>query len=333
MKIAAVSLVFALTLPPAALAERNAQTDAEKRLARHPIEVAEQLGRAYGQHLNHVAYIPSLALVGRLRLADLTNDDAMAQEVRSIAESAPDPAKISGSVVAGYLIFAELGMNERVAFAAKQTPNHHEMSDAVFMGCPILAAAGKYDACLAHLREMQRLCLRDDGIYRHSPLNEAAWGRGNGFPALGLAWTLDFIPQDYAGRPEILASLKNHLAALLEHQDADGMWHQVIDKPESYAEFSCTCMIAYAMLHGMRYSWLDRQTYEPAVNRAWTAIKLRIALDGEHLTGVCTGTGKQKTLEAYFKRREIRGRDDRGGAMALMLSTEMARWMKERVAK
>ena len=76
-------------------------------------------------------------------------------------------------------------------------PFHNEMSDAVFMAGPILAATGKltgerkyFDAAATHFASMRKLCLRDDGIYRHSPLCEAAWGRGNGFPALGLAWAL-----------------------------------------------------------------------------------------------------------------------------------------------
>ena len=80
-------------------------------------------------------------------------------------------------------------------------PFHNEMSDAVFMGCPILAKAGKltgeqkyFDMALRHFRSMANLCRRSDGLYRHSPLNEAAWGRGNAFPALGLALSLTDFP-------------------------------------------------------------------------------------------------------------------------------------------
>jgi hypothetical protein len=41
------------------------------------------------------------------------------------------------------------------------------------------------------------------------------------------------------------------------------------------------------------------------------------------LVNVCTGTGKQKTLEDYFKRPAINGRDDRGGAMGLLFAVEL----------
>ena len=57
---------------------------------------------------------------------------------------------------------------------------------------PVLATAYRMTgneeylkACLSHFAFMKGLCLRADGIYRHSPLDEAAWGRGNGFPRSG----------------------------------------------------------------------------------------------------------------------------------------------------
>jgi len=59
------------------------------------------------------------------------------------------------------------------------------------------------------------------------------------------------------------------------------------------------------------------------IDRAWTAIKSRIAADGR-LVDVCTGTGKQKSLADYYQRPAILGRDARGGAMALLVATELA---------
>ena len=41
---------------------------------------------------------------------------------------------------------------------------------------------------------------------------------------------------------------------------------------------------------------------------------------------VCEGTGKQTSLRAYLDRKAILGPDDRGGAMALLVATEMAAW-------
>lgn len=101
------------------------------------------------------------------------------------------------------------------------------------------------------------------------------------------------------------------------------MWHQIVDRPESYREFTVTCMTTFAILRGLRNGWLQRREYEPVVRKAWDAIRRRIGHDGL-LVDVCTGTGKQKSRRDYYHRAAILGRDDRGGAMALLVSTELA---------
>ncbi|MGE9267290.1 MAG: glycoside hydrolase family 88 protein [Verrucomicrobiales bacterium] len=258
----------------------------------------------------------------------------------------------SGPVVAGVLIQGVVGNRERLLRAVAlgldaegrargHVPGHGEMSDAVFMHCPLLAMAyvetgeKEYlEACRNHWRFMQKMCLRKDGLYRHSPLHEAAWGRGNGFPALGVSLVLQELERreesPQALREEFRAGVRAHLRALKRHQDEEGMWHQVIDHAESYAEFSATCMIGYALYAGLNGGWLAEEEFGASAAAAWEAVKGRIRLDGEFLEGVCTGTGKQKSLQAYFERKEIHGRDERGGAMALLLATERLRWEQGR---
>jgi rhamnogalacturonyl hydrolase YesR len=323
--------------------------------SRTPRQVAEQLAAVYGHKLEQVAYIPALPLVAKLRLSELTGDGKYRAEVEAIVapflrgEKSPVPK--NGSEQAGHLIFAELAARASGAdrqrwialcrAAADQIfdsqgrpqplmPFHNEMSDAFFMAGPILAATGKlageqkyFDAAATHFASMRKLCLRTDGIYRHSPLCEAAWGRGNGFAAVGMAWALSEWPEDHAARERLLGEFRQHMAALQPHQDAKtGCWHQVIDHPESYDEYSCTCMIGWSMLRGIRRGWLPAEQYQPSVERAWRAIESRTSPEG-NLVNVCTGTGKQKTLEDYFQRPAINGRDDRGGAMGLLFTTEL----------
>lgn len=337
-----------------------ARQELQKRAARSPVEIAEALSKHYPGKVSQIAYIPALALVGRMRTGELTGNaehlEFARQGLEKWLEKEPTtPEQTSGPYVAGHLMFSEFARltgDERawnqVLAAGKLgldpagepltvMPGHSEMSDAVFMGCPLLAEAGKHSgderyfaACHNQMRSIQNWCLREDGLYQHSPLDQAAWGRGNGFPALGLALSLTDLPPDFEGHQEILDSLTSHLAALTKHQDRSGMFHEVIDRPESYREFTATSMITFAMLRGLRQGWLDRETFEPVADRAWEAIKLRIAMDGAGLVDVCTGTGKQNDLRAYYERAAILGRDDRGGAMALMVSTERAFWERER---
>jgi rhamnogalacturonyl hydrolase YesR len=174
-----------------------------------------------------------------------------------------------------------------------------------------------------HFKFMQARCQRPDGLWRHSPLNDAAWGRGNGFPALGLALTLEALPAQHKERAALLAAFRRHIDALAPYQNEDGLWRQVIDREGVYPEFTATAMIATATLRAIRNGWLQEAKYRPAVDRAWRAINARISSDGV-LLDVCEGTGKQKTADDYLRRGAIFGRDPRGGAMALLFATEMA---------
>jgi hypothetical protein len=347
--------MFALSIVLPSGVGFSQETDVSARRARTPKQVAEQLAAVYGKKLDQVAYIPALPLVAKLRLGVLLHEPKYAEEVDRIVapylrgERSPVPK--SGSEQAGHLVFAELALGSKGADrdrwielcrdAADQIfdqdgrplllmPFHNEMSDAVFMAGPILAATGKltgeqkyFDAAARHFAAMRKLCVRPDGLYRHWPLCEAAWGRGNGFPALGLAWALSEWPEGDPARPELIAEFQKHLAALKPYQDAKtGCWRQVIDHPESYDEYSCTCMIGFAMQRGIRRGWLPRHEYQPYIEHAWRAVKERTSADGK-LVNVCTGTGKQKTLQNYLERPAINGRDDRGGAMGLLFATEL----------
>lgn len=346
------------------------------RLERSPSEVADQLLDHYGHELKTAMYQPALALCARLRFGELTGNPSHREAVGRILNPYLDgqrPAlddKSNGSHFAGQLVFAAWARQPDApadpravrlvqaaadrAFTAdgqprEAMPTHNDMSDAVFMACPILTAAGRltgdpkyFDMAGRHLTFMQERCLRADGLYRHSPLCEAAWGRGNGFPALGLALSLSELEpvlEEHAAAPvailpgwresaarlqaQMLDSYRRHLSALIAHQDPTGCWRQVVDHPGAYRELTATCMITFAMARGLRRGWLDEATFRPVVDRAWDAIRLRVYEDGV-LLDVCTGTGKQPSLQHYLDREAIYGQDERGGAMALLVAVELA---------
>lgn len=337
----------------------RARAEIQKRLARSPVEVAQQLSAVYGHDLDEVAYQPALALIGRIWLGKLTKDPQPLADVEKIVApyftgAKPSlPARPSSVNFSGHLIFGELaratgksryidlaraaanfGFDEHGA-PREVMPGHNEMSDAVFMGGPIQAQVGRltgeakyFDMSLRNMRFMVGLNLRPDGLHRHSPLDQAAWGRGNGFPALGLALSLSYFPPEQPGWDEIINAFRAHMQALRRHQDPTGAWHEVIDVPGSYRELTATSMIGFAMLRGVRSGWLEKKVYLPLIDQAWYAVRTRVAADGA-LVDVCTSTGKQPSLRAYLDRTAILGRDPRGGAMALIFATEVARWQAE----
>ena len=98
-------------------------------------------------------------------------------------------------------------------------PLHGGWSDSLFMDVPILAKAGAltgdrryFDMAVRHVAFMQQIVLRADGLYRHQASADAAWGRGNAFPALGLALTLSEFPRDHPAYPRLLATFQAHMA-------------------------------------------------------------------------------------------------------------------------
>jgi rhamnogalacturonyl hydrolase YesR len=224
---------------------------------------------------------------------------------------------------------AELGFDADGAMR-EALPYHNEFSDSVFMGTAPAAQAGAltgerkyFDLAVRHLAFMQRIDLRADGLYRHQPATDAAWGRGNAFAAIGVALSLTEFPADHPGRAQLLASYRAHMAVLMRHQNRDGLWRNVVDVPGAYAEYSATAMIGFAMLRGVESGWFDDAApYRAAVDRAWRAVNARTSSDGS-VIDVCESTARIESLEGYLGRAALVGRDDRAGAMAMLFATEL----------
>ena len=337
-------ILQALEVPVAASIARQ---EINRRLARPPRVFAEQLARVYGQDFAQPTYIAAMAVIGRLRLGE---KDEVARLLAPYLEGAKDSfARPSQSSLAAHLLFFEYarrtGDDRAKALVARAAasgftdagelrefmPLHGGWSDSLFMDVPILAKAGAltgdrryFDMAARHVAFMQQIVLRPDGLYRHQASADAAWGRGNAFPALGLALTLSEFARDHPAYPRLLGSFQAHMMALSRLQDENGMWRNVIDRPGAYPEYSATAMIATAMLRGIRSGWLERRTYQPLVDRAWRAILARTGADGR-LVDVCESTGTRGLTDAdYLHRAALLGRDDRGGGMALFFATELA---------
>jgi rhamnogalacturonyl hydrolase YesR len=168
---------------------------------------------------------------------------------------------------------------------------------------------------------MNALVRRDDGLYRHSPLTDAAWGRGNGFAAIGYALTLSKFPTDHPAYRRMLEEYRDLMATLASWQNDDGSWSQVVDHPGAYHETSSTAIIGFSMQRGIHRGWLDASDYEDRVDRAWRAVSMRTDDDGVFID-VSESTNKQPSLEAYLNREALYGRDNRTGSFALLFSVE-----------
>jgi rhamnogalacturonyl hydrolase YesR len=318
----------------------------DRRQARTPIQLARELGQVYGHNFSQLTYLPGMALLSQIRLGNTADVVRLSEPYLTGATESLGPRATSLNL-AGHLVFASLAQHTADPRALSLTlraadlgfedgspkesmPFHGEMSDSVFMGTAILTRAGHltgdkkyFDMALRHVRFMNRLVRRRDGLYRHSPLDDAAWGRGNAFPALGLSLALSDLPDSHPAHRELLANFHELMTTLARFQTSDGMWREVIDYRGSYGETSATAMIAFAMERGVRRGWLPKEFYRHHIERAWEAVRARIASTGEILD-VCESTNKQPSLVDYLRREALSGRDERGGGMVMLLATELA---------
>ena len=323
------------------------------RVKRQPIAVARILAGRYPE-TPAISYIPALAWAGTLRLAAITNDGSLREKVwRQTQPWIAGEKKLFGdrvqlTAVAGTLIFAELaagrdGPSERAAAqaladegvrlaAAEKAPAAPEYgqgwTDDMFMATAVLARSGirpgherDLDLAAHLLIEYAARLQRPGGLFHHATDGPAAWGRGNGFAALGLMETLTRLPASHPARGRVLEIYRRQMAAALPYQAPDGMWRQIIDVEGAYREETATAMLVSAMARGVRLGWIDR-SYVPAIKRAWRGLSAHVADDGT-VIDVCAGTGAGPTRRYYFDRPAVTGADDRGGAMAMLAALEM----------
>jgi rhamnogalacturonyl hydrolase YesR len=327
------------------IARSEARSELETRRARTPRQLAEQLARHYGHDFDQPLYIGAIALIARSRLGEIADVQRL---VEPYVDGTKDSlARPNALVMAGHIVFTELARATRdprytalvrkvanLGFDAagqmrEAMPYHDNYSDSVFMGTTILAQAGAltgerryFDMADRHLRFMEKLDLRPDGLYRHRPEADVPWGRGNGFAALGLALTLSDLPRGSDAYDHARNSYRNLMAALLPLQTRDGLWRNVVNHPGAYPEFSGTAMIGFALQRGLERGWIKGRDYKRAVDRAWRAVNSRASSTGS-LIDVCESTARFTTLQQYLQRAALLGNDPRGGAMAMLFATEL----------
>ncbi len=155
---------------------------------------------------------------------------------------------------------------------------------------------------VAYLDELQQ----PNGLFFHAPDVPFFWGRGNGWMAAGMSELLRSLPENHPQRARILEGYRKLMASLLKYQDADGMWHQLIDHPEAWPETSSTGMFTFALITGVKNGWLDEKTYGPAARRGWLGLVGYLNADGD-VRNVCEGTNKKNDLDYYLNRKRNTG--------------------------
>jgi unsaturated rhamnogalacturonyl hydrolase len=150
-------------------------------------------------------------------------------------------------------------------------------------------------AMLVYIGKLQQTnqLQQPDGLFWHTQVSKAYWGRANGWVASGMT---ELLLELAAGetRNQVMMAFKTQMDALLPLQiegGADaGCWRQVLNVPTAPAETSCTAMFTYALVSAVRNGWLTETRYADAARKGWLALGQKTDASGV-LDNVCPGTG------------------------------------------
>ena len=194
----------------------------------------------------------------------------------------------------------------------------HEMTlwaDDLFMSVPFLARMGnltgdvKYfdDALKQVFNFTKYLWNEEKGLFYHCYYSDlerngvAHWGRCNGWVMMAQVHLLNFLPKDHPKREELRKNLERQILGIAKYQSADGLWHQLLDKNDSYLESSCSAMFVYSIARAVNEGWIDRR-YSSIALAGWEGLKQnKITIDGQ-LKDICVGTGIEDNIAFYYNR-------------------------------
>ncbi|MDC9820204.1 glycoside hydrolase family 88 protein [Pectobacterium polonicum] len=193
--------------------------------------------------------------------------------------------------------------------------NHQQLwDDTLMMSVLPLAKIGKLlnrpefveEATYQFLLHVQYLMDRESGLWFHGWTFEgqhnyakARWARGNSWLTIVIPEFIELLdlPEHNATRRFLLQVLESQIEALAKYQDDSGLWHTLIDDPNSYLESSATAGFAYGILKAVRKRYVD-PSYAEVAEKAIRGVINHVNKDGE-LTQVSFGTAMGNDLDFY----------------------------------
>ena len=153
----------------------------------------------------------------------------------------------------------------------------------------------------------------------------AFWGRANGWAMMAQVNLLDRLPKNHPMRDTLITLLRRHILGIARWQGSEGLWHQLLDKEDSYLETSCSAMFVYAIARSVNEGYLEKR-YASIAQRGWEGVASKILPDGE-IEGVCVGTGVNDDLVFYYH-RPAPTNDPHGTGAVLLAGVEVSRLPK-----
>jgi rhamnogalacturonyl hydrolase YesR len=143
---------------------------------------------------------------------------------------------------------------------------------------------------------------------------------------MAMAELLDVLPEDHPGRAAVLAQFRAHVRGLAACQAQNGLWHQLLDRNDSYLETSASAIYTFCIARGINRGWIDGLAYGPMVQLAWNAVATKVNAQGQ-VEGTCVGTGMGFDPAFYYYRPQS-ARAAHGYGPVLLAGAEMIKLVK-----
>lgn len=216
--------------------------------------------------------------------------------------------------------FTNAGIQVGKAFIRMSRVENDVVSQQRFRGCPVSEAmcgvdllcwlasatqeASYYKMAEATYRRTIQPCQSEEGLWHHIiyPDRRAAfWSRASHWPVLWGTHALQAMPADSGLAEQLRGDLKRTYAALERHQDPKrGLWHLVINEPETRLESSATAGLVYSH-DRLREMGVFDDRFAPMIERAFAGLKT--VYYGGGLGASCRGTAFG--VPEYYRTRPI----------------------------
>ena len=200
---------------------------------------------------------------------------------------------------------------------ARKRPQPESLwADDLYMSVPALAQMGALtgerawfdDAARQVLQFHRQLWDPQAGLYAHGrhmnqPLNpEFYWARANGWAMLATVELLEVLPQEHPAREQLLETLRAHVKSVAKLQaGGSGLWHQMLDKPDSYLETSASAIFVFSIARAINRGYIAPVVYGSVAQAGWIGVSTRVNARGQ-VEGSCVGTTLASDHVYYYNR-------------------------------
>jgi len=187
--------------------------------------------------------------------------------------------------------------------------------DDLYMSVPALAQMGRltgdkkyYDDAVKQITQFSaRMFNRELGLYLHGWIAgmkehpEFHWARANGWALMAMTELLEVLPTEHSGRAAVLEQFRAHVRGLQRVQAHNGLWHQLLDRNDSYLETSASAIYVFCLARAINRGWIDSLAYGPTTQLGWNAVATKVTAQGQ-VEGTCVGTGMGFDPAFYYYR-------------------------------